>query len=68
LFNISSKQNYSENQFINNLIRIKKMNRKQKILSIVHSARVADAAVGNGLAQLPSSDMPVLCSIQGQLW
>jgi len=43
------------------------MNRKQKIHSIIHSASAAAAAVGGGLAQLPGSDMPVLCSIQATM-
>jgi uncharacterized protein (DUF697 family) len=44
-----------------------KMNRDQKIHSIIHSASAAAAAVGGGLAQLPGSDMPVLCSIQATM-
>jgi uncharacterized protein (DUF697 family) len=43
------------------------MNSKQKIHSIIHSASVAAATVGGGLAQLPGSDMPVLCSIQATM-
>ena len=40
------------------------MDRKGKITAVIHSASVAAAGVGGGLAQIPGSDMPVLCGIQ----
>ena len=40
------------------------MNRNEKIHAIIHTASVSSAAIGGGLAQLPGSDMPVLCGIQ----
>ena len=40
------------------------MNEKEKVATIIHSASAAAAAVGGGLAQIPGSDMPILCGIQ----
>lgn len=37
---------------------------KQKVHGIVHTAAIAAAAVGAGLAQIPGSDAPVLAGIQ----
>ena len=38
--------------------------RSQRVHAIVHTASVASAGVGAGLAQLPGSDAPVLMGIQ----
>jgi uncharacterized protein (DUF697 family) len=43
------------------------MTSNEKIHSIIHSASAAAAAVGGSLAQLPGSDMPVLCGIQATM-
>lgn len=40
------------------------MKKEQRIASIIHRASASAAAVGGGLAQIPGSDMPILCSIQ----
>ncbi len=37
---------------------------KTKINTIIHGASVSAAGVGAGLAQIPGSDMPILCGIQ----
>lgn len=41
--------------------------KKQKVHGVIHTAALAAAGVGAGLAQLPGSDMPVLCGIQGAM-
>ena len=38
--------------------------RNQRVHGIIHTASVAAAAVGAGLAQIPGSDSPVLAGIQ----
>ena len=38
--------------------------RKHKVHGVIHTAAAAAAGVGAGLAQVPGSDAPVLCSIQ----
>lgn len=40
------------------------MTTTNKIHGIIHSASASAAAIGAGLAQLPGSDMPILCSLQ----
>jgi uncharacterized protein (DUF697 family) len=35
-----------------------------KVHAIIHTASASSAGVGAGLAQIPGSDMPVLCGIQ----
>jgi len=36
----------------------------EKVHGVIHTASLAAAGVGAGLAQIPGSDTPVLCSIQ----
>ena len=43
------------------------MSKEKEIATIIHSASVAAAGVGGGMAQLPGSDMPVLCTIQASM-
>jgi uncharacterized protein (DUF697 family) len=38
--------------------------RRQKVHGVIHTASAAAAGVGAGLAQVPGSDMPVICGIQ----
>ncbi len=38
--------------------------RNQKVHGVIHTASLAAAGVGAGLAQLPGADAPLLCSIQ----
>ena len=42
-------------------------NTNGKVHTIIHTASTAAAGVGAGLAQIPGSDMPVLCGIQGAM-
>lgn len=37
---------------------------RQKVHGVIHTASVAAAGVGAGMAQVPGSDTPVLCGIQ----
>jgi len=39
-------------------------NVSSKVHGIIHTASAGAAGVGAGLAQIPGSDMPVLCTIQ----
>lgn len=41
--------------------------KNEKLHGIIHTASTSAAVVGGGLAQLPGSDMPVLCGIQSTM-
>ncbi len=40
---------------------------KTKINTIIHGASLSSASVAAGLAQIPGSDMPILCGIQSTM-